>query len=328
MPLTTALGSPMHYTDTGTGPPFVFLHGNCGSSYIWRRVLPGIGGGRLLAPDLIGMGRSAKPDLDYTFADHARHLDAWADALELDDVVLVGHDWGGTLACDWAARHPGRVRGIALLEAIVKPMAQDELQPWSRARCAAINTPGTGEELVLSEDTYQRNAYTGGGGVLTTISAEDMAVHLSAHPTPASRRPLLAWARQLPLDGEPAELVARMQEFHTWMATSPEVPKLLLTFHGSPTLLLREEMAAWCAANFAALETVACGTAGHYAPEDRPGEIAGAVSEWAGRHGLFEGRGSDEGLPDGSSPGGPGPGERLLAAEVPNDRKGVAACEQ
>ncbi|MFJ2115093.1 haloalkane dehalogenase [Streptomyces sp. NPDC087850] len=287
MPHTTALGSPMHYTDLGVGPPFVFLHGNCGSSYIWRHVLPGIGGGRLLAPDLIGMGRSARPDIPYTFADHARYLDAWADGLELEDVVLVGHDWGGTLACDWAARHPGRVRGLALMETIVKPMAWDELQPWARARCEAINTPGTGEEMVLAQDLYLRQAYTGGGGVLTTVADADMAAYLAPHPTPESRRPLLAWARQIPLDGQPAELVARMRAFHTWLGAAADVPKLLLTFHGSPTLLLGADMATWCAENFAALETVSCGPAGHFAPEDRPHEIAAAVSAWAVRHGLF-----------------------------------------
>ena len=100
--------------ETGSGPTFVFLHGNPASSHMWRAVLPRVGPGRLLAPDLIGMGRSGKPDIPYLFADHAQYLDAWFDALDLHDVVLIGHDWGGALAWDWAARHPVRVRGLAL----------------------------------------------------------------------------------------------------------------------------------------------------------------------------------------------------------------------
>jgi haloalkane dehalogenase len=288
MPEIGALGSTMHYLDDGEGFPLVFLHGNCGSSYAWRNVLPHVRGGRLLAPDLIGMGRSGKPGIPYLFADHARYLDAWMETLHLDRVVLVGHDWGGTLACDWAARHPGRVRGVVLLESIIKPMTRDELSPMARARCEAIMTAGVGEDMVLNQDLYLRQAYTGGGGVVTTVSDDDMSAHLAPHPTPGSRRPLLAWARQIPLDGRPAELVARMLAFNAWLRASPDVPKLLLTFHGSPTLLVDKAMSSWYAANIAALETVPCGVAGHFAPEDRPREVAAAISSWAGRHGLFE----------------------------------------
>jgi haloalkane dehalogenase len=287
MPDIAALDSTMHYRDEGAGIPLVFLHGNCGSSYIWRNVLPHMGDARLLAPDLIGMGRSGRPGIPYLFADHARYLDAWMDALCLDRVVLVGHDWGGTLACDWAARHPGRVRGMALLESIIKPMTWDELSPMARYRCEAINTPCVGEEMVLNQDLYLRQAYTGGGGVVMTVGDDDMRAHLAPHPTPDSRRPLLAWARQIPLMGQPAELVARMGAFGSWLGASTDVPKLLLTFHGAPTLLVDEAMTAWCAANISALEIVPCGVAGHFAPEDRPREIADAISSWAERHQLL-----------------------------------------
>src|SRR5918992_4372186 len=142
MPEINVLDSTIHYKDSGTGTALVFLHGNPGSSHLWRNVLPHVGHGRLLAPDLIGMGRSGKPDIPYRFADHARYLDAWFDALDLDLVVLVGHDWGGALAFDWAARHPERVLGIAFLESIVKPMAWDDLSPQASDRSEAIRTPG------------------------------------------------------------------------------------------------------------------------------------------------------------------------------------------
>lgn len=284
MPEVNVLGSTIHYRDSGTGTVFVFLHGNPSSSHLWRGVLPGVGPGRLLAPDLIGMGRSGKPDIPYLFADHARHLDAWFDALGLDRVVLVGHDWGGALAFDWAARHPERVLGLAFLESIIKPMAWEELSPQARARSEAVRTPGTGEAMMLDQDLAVRQAFT--GGVLTPLKAADLEAHLAPYPTRDSRRPLLAWARQMPLGGEPAELVTRIEAYDAWLAKSPDVPKLLMTFEGSPTLLVDERMAAWCAANIAALETVHCGRAGHHAPEDRPEEIAAAVSAWADRHGL------------------------------------------
>jgi haloalkane dehalogenase len=274
-----ALGSTMHYEESGSGTAFVFLHGNPGSSYTWRAVLPRVGPGHLLAPDLIGMGSSGKPDIAYSFDDHARYLDAWFDAAGLDRVVLVGHDWGGALAFDWASRHPGRVLGIAFLESIVKPLGWDELSPQARTRSETIRGD-KGEELFLDQDLAIRQAYT--GGVLTPVAERDLQAYLAPYPTRESRRPLLAWARQMPLGGEPAGLVARIEAYDKWLAASSEVPKLLMTFEGSPTLL-GPATAQWCESHLAALETVHCGRAGHHATEDRPAEIAAAISDWADR---------------------------------------------
>jgi haloalkane dehalogenase len=283
VPEVKALGSTIYYQESGSGTPFVFLHGDPSSSHLWREVLPRVGPGRLLAPDLIGMGRSGKPDIAYTFDDHARYLDEWFDAVAPDPVVLVGHDWGGALAFDWAARHPERVLGIAFLESIVKPMGWDELSPQARARSEKIRGD-EGEKLYLDQDLFVRQAYT--SGVLTPVSARDLEVYLAPYPTQESRRPLLAWARQMPLGGEPAELVIRIEAFDAWLAASPRVPKLLMTFDGSPTLLITKAMVDWCASHIASPEIARCGRAGHHAPEDRPAEIAAAISAWADQHGL------------------------------------------
>jgi haloalkane dehalogenase len=282
MPVVSVLDSSIYYEESGSGPTLVFLHGNPGSSRLWRKVMPLAGPGRLVAPDLIGMGRSGKPDSPYLFADHARYLSAWFDALNLGQVVLIGHDWGGALAFDWAARHPGRVCGIAFMETIVKPMAWNELSPQARKRSEAIRAPGTGEELVLDQNLFIRQAFT--SGVTRPLADEDMEAYLAPYPTRSSRRPVLAWARQLPLGGEPADLVARVDSYDAWLAASSAVPKLLMTFEGSPTLLIGKEIADWCAANIAALEIIPCGVAGHHAPEDRPEEIAAVISDWADRH--------------------------------------------
>jgi haloalkane dehalogenase len=282
MPEVKALDSVIHYQESGRGTPFVFLHGNPGSSHLWRNVQPNVGPAKLLAPDLIGMGQSGKPDIAYTFDDHARYLDEWFDQLALDRVILVGHDWGGALAFDWAARHPDRVLGIAFLESIVKPLGWEELSPQARERFERIRSD-EGEKLFLDQDLLVRQAFT--GGVLTPVSDEDLAAYLAPYPTRESRRPLLAWARQMPLGGEPAGLVARIEAYDAWLADSPQVPKLMMTFEGSPTLL-SEATRDWCARHIAALEIVHCGQAGHHAPEDRPVEIAAAIAAWADRHAL------------------------------------------
>ncbi|GAB3876620.1 haloalkane dehalogenase [Kibdelosporangium lantanae] len=277
------LDETIHYLDSGSGTPIVFLHGNPGSSHLWRNVLPRVEGARLLAPDLIGMGRSSRPDIPYLFADHARYLDAWFDALELDDVVLVGHDWGGALAFDWAARHPERVRGVAFLETIVKPLEWSELSPQARQRTETVRSP-EGETLIGEDNKLVRLAYT----VATNnpLSEDDLAEYLAPYPTFESRRPLLAWARQIPIGGEPLAVVERVEAYDKWLATSADVPKLLLTFENSTKLLITPEITEWCAANIANLEIVACGDAGHHAPEDQPVRIGDEISAWATRQGF------------------------------------------
>jgi haloalkane dehalogenase len=192
------------------------LHGNPSSSHTWRNVVPGMGEGRLLAPDLIGMGRSGKPDIPYGFADHARYLDAWFDAMGLDRVILVGHDWGGALAFDWASRHPGRVLGIAFFEAIVRPMAWEDLSPQARRRSEMVLAPA-GEEQLLGEDVVLvKTAYT--GGVLHPVGDADLEAYLA--PT----RPGRAGGRCWPGRGS-----------SRWAADPPTWSRVSRrTTHGSP----------------------------------------------------------------------------------------------
>jgi haloalkane dehalogenase len=285
MPVQHILGSTMYHRESGTGVPVVFLHGNPTSSYLWRDVMPAIGSGRLLAPDLIGMGESGKPDIDYTFADHARYLDAWFDALDLQDLILVGHDWGGALAFDWAARHPHRVRGIAFTETIVKPMAWEEFPEGGRQLFQAIKTDGTGEAMILDDNAFIEQALP--GTVATALTQGDLDVYRKPYPTRESRLPLLQWPRSMPLGGEPADVVARIETYDQWLKASTDVPKLLLTFAPGPGAMMHEGIIAWCAANIAGLEIEHSeAVAGHHTPEDQPVLIATAISAWADRLGL------------------------------------------
>ncbi|MCX5406330.1 haloalkane dehalogenase [Streptomyces sp. NBC_00335] len=286
MPVQPVLDSTIHYREAGTrtGVPVVFLHGNPTSSHLWREVIPAVGGpARLLAPDLIGMGDSGKPDLAYTFADHARYLDAWFDALGLERAVLVGHDWGGALAFDRAARHPGRVRGIAFTETIVKPMSWEEFPEGGRELFRAIKTPGVGEAMILDENAFIEDTLPG------TFGPGALEVYRAPYPTRESRRPILQWARSMPLGGEPAEVVARVAAYDEWLAASPDVPKLLLTFAPGPGAMTGQETVDWCVANIAGLELARHDDvpAGHHTPEDHPLLVAAAVRDWAGRHGLW-----------------------------------------
>jgi haloalkane dehalogenase len=250
----------LSYVESGTGAPVVFLHGNPTSSYLWRNVLPSVPG-RRLAPDLIGMGSSERPSIEYSFDDHARYLDEWFDALDLDDVVLVGHDWGGALAADWASRHPSRVRGLAFTEAVLKPMTWEEFPPAGAEVFRALKAPG-----VTDIPDFH-------GGLPPEYA--------SMYPTPESRIPVLRWARSLPLGGSPAEVVARIEAFDDWLASSPAVPKLLMTFDPGFDTMLTPPMIEWFTATFASLEVVHHPVvAGHHTPEDQPGLIASTLAAW------------------------------------------------
>lgn len=285
MPTVEVLDSTMAYREAGTGTPIVFLHGNPTSSHLWRNVLPGIGQpGRLLAPDLIGMGDSGKPALEYSFADHARYLDAWLDVLGIDQAVLVGHDWGGALAFDWAARHPERARGVAFFETIVRPLDWEEFPASARSFFESLRTPGTGEAMALEQNVFIEQALP--FGVITGLAAEDLDAYRKPYPTPESRHPLLAWPRAMPLGGQPADVVTRIEAYDRWLAASTDVPKLLLTFDPGPGTMIGPEMVKWCRGNIAALDIAACGPAGHHAPEDQPAAIAAAIAAWADRHNL------------------------------------------
>jgi len=242
------------HRESGTGSPVVLLHGNPASSHLWRDVMPSLPG-RRLAPDLIGMGDSPRPDIAYTFDDHARYLDDWFDALALDDVVLIGHDWGGALAADCASRHPSRVRALAFTEAVVKPMTWEEFPTAGADLFRALKTPGVGESLI-----------------------EDF---LPPEYAFQDRRPVLQWARSLPLGGQPAAVVSRIEAFDRWLGSSPEIPKLLVTFEPGFGTMLTPSMVEWCAANFASLEVVARPEkAGHHTPEDQPEALAETVASW------------------------------------------------
>jgi haloalkane dehalogenase len=285
MTTITILDSHMSYVDAGQGSAtVVLLHGNPTSSHIWRNVVPRLAGAaRVIAPDLIGMGESGKPDIAYDFADHAAYLEAFLDALGVESPVLVGYDWGGSLALDWAARHPGRARGVVVMETFLRPMTWDEFPAGAVEFFRTLRTPGAGEQMALEENWFIENAVR---ATNSGISDEDLAVYRKPYPDPESRRPLLAWPRQIPLaetggtyargTAEPAAVAERFDAYVDWMGRTPEVPKVLLT--ASPYSLGSPALIDWAKAHVAGLEVASIGEdVGHHAPEDAPEAIAEAV---------------------------------------------------
>ena len=271
-----ALGTEMAYVDTGSGDPIVFLHGNPTSSYLWRNVIPHLSGlGRCLAPDLIGMGESGKSSTgSYRFVEHARHLDAWFEGLGLSQrVTLVVHDWGSALGFHWARRHPGAIKGIAYMEAIVRALAWEEWSSRARDLFRALRSPA-GEEMILEKNVFIERILP--GSVIRKLSDDEMAVYRRPYLEPGeSRRPTLTWPREIPLDGEPADVVTIVEEYSRWLSQSP-IPKLFI--NADPGAILTGAQREFCRKFPNQREVTVKGI--HFIQEDSPHEIDAALAEW------------------------------------------------
>jgi haloalkane dehalogenase len=276
---TRVLDTELSYVDMGQGRPVVFLHGNPTSSYLWRNVMPHVAGThRCLAPDLVGMGQSGKaPAGSYRFVDHQRYLDAWFDALELAaGVTLVVHDWGSALGFHWARRHPERVRALAYMEAIVRPLTWAEWPEVARKVFQAMRTPA-GDEMVLEKNVFVERILP--LSVLRGLTDAEMAVYRKPYLEPGeSRRPTLTWPRQIPIEGEPADVVAIVDEYGRWLAKSP-LPKLFV--NADPGTILTGPQREFCRTWPHQDEITVRGS--HFIQEDSPHEIGRALAGFLAR---------------------------------------------
>ena len=273
----SVLDSEIAYVDTGgDGDPVVFLHGNPTSSYLWRNIIPHVAGqARCLAPDLIGMGQSGKAgDGSYRFVDHRRYLDAWIDAvLPTESLTFVIHDWGSALGFDWARRHPQRTKGIAYMEAMVRPMGWGALPDFAQDLFRGLRSEA-GEEMVLEQNVFVEKVLP--GSVLRGLTDEEMAVYRKPFAEPGeARRPTLTWPREIPIENEPADVVKIISDYGAWLQTS-DVPKLLIS--AKPGAILTgaqlEFARSWPNQTEVSVESI------HFVQEDSPAAIGQAIAGW------------------------------------------------
>lgn len=275
----TVNGRRMAYHDVGAGDPVVFLHGNPTSSYLWRDVVPHVSGqARCIVPDLIGQGDSDKlddsgPD-SYTFAEHREYLDGLIDQLDLGDrITFVIHDWGSALGFDWANRHRERVAGIAYMEAIVRPVTWDEW-PESAVGIFQALRSAAGEEMVLAKNLFVEAILP--ASIIRKLSDDEMNEYRRPFATPGEgRRPTLTWPRQIPLDGEPADVTEIVQSYADWLSTS-DVPKLFV--NADPGTILTGQQREFARTWPNQTEITVAGI--HFIQEDSADEIGRAIADW------------------------------------------------
>jgi haloalkane dehalogenase len=275
-------GVPMAVVEEGEGPPLVFLHGNPTSSYLWRNVIPHVADlGRVIAPDLLGMGDSGKlvgagPGT-YAFDVHRRHLDGVLDALDVRaDVTLVLHDWGSALGFDWARRHPdavtGPAGGIAYTEALCGPLSFAEWPEGGQRVFQGLRSEA-GEAMVLEKDVFVERVLP--GSVIRDLDALEMAAYRAPFATPADRWPTLEWPRQIPFDGEPVAVHEVVDAYARWLATAEGIPKLYL--HAEPGFLSQvyaERCRTWPDQQEVTVRGI------HFVQEDSPDDIGRALRDW------------------------------------------------
>jgi haloalkane dehalogenase len=277
------LGSDMAYVEVGEGDPIVFLHGNPTSSYLWRNVLPHLQQrGRCIAPDLIGMGDSDKlPDSgpgSYRFVEHRRYLDALLEALNVRErVTLVIHDWGSALGFDWANRHREAVKGIAYMEAIVGPQTWEHWDIFGMRPALQALRSEPGEMMVLRDNFFIEQILP--KAILRTLSAEEMAEYRRPFAELGEgRRPTLTWPREIPIEGEPADVFAIATAYADWLKTS-SVPKLWIK--AEPGGILASGAVLDLARSFPAQAEVTVPGI-HFIQEDSADEIGRAIADWSG----------------------------------------------
>ena len=277
----TVAGKRMAYVELGAGEPvFLFLHGNPTSSYLWRNVMPELAGlGRCIAPDLIGMGDSDKLDnpgpLTYRFAAHREFLWRFIDTVIGPErpVVLVAQDWGSALAFDWANQNRGRVAGIAYTEAIVRPLSWAEWPEASRRVFQGFRAP-SGEEMILDRNIFVERVLP--GSILRQLAPEEMAEYRRPFQNRGDRWPTLAWPREIPIDGEPADVTALVGAYAEWMAQN-DLPKLFV--NATPGAILTGAPREFC--RHWPNQTEVTVTGSHFIQEDSGPEIGHAIAAWA-----------------------------------------------
>lgn len=269
-------GSKMHYIDEGAGDPILFLHGNPTSSYLWRNIIPYlVPHGRCIALDLIGMGKSDKPDLDYRFFDHSKYVEGFIEKLDLSNLTLVIHDWGSGLGFHYGMRHENNIKGIAFMEAMVKPMRWEDFPRLNKIGFKLFRTSGIGWFMLSVMNMFLTQMLP--QLIVRKLSVEEKDFYGAPFKTIQSRKPVRQWPREVPIDGQPADVHEMISNYSRKIQES-ELPKIL--FFASPGAIIDAEYVEWCKQNLKNLKVVDIGDGLHFVQEDNPHLIGEELAKW------------------------------------------------
>ena len=270
-------GSQIHYVEEGSGDPILFLHGNPTSSYLWRNIMPHLHAhGRCIAMDLIGMGKSDKPDLEYSFFDHVKYVEGFIEKLGLKNITLVIHDWGSALGFHYAMRNETNIKALAFMEAIMMPIPSWDVFPQDfKQTFQAFRTPEVGWDMIVNNHMFVEQILP--GAVVRTLTEAEMDYYRAPYTDPPTRKPLWRWPNEIPIAGEPANVVAAVEEYNRQLQQS-SLPKLL--FCATPGALVPAPLVEWCQHHLPNLTVVDIGPGIHFIQEDNPQLIGTELANW------------------------------------------------
>ena len=269
-------GSRMHYIDIGEGDPVLFLHGNPTSSYLWRNIIPYLSkDARCIAPDLIGMGKSDKPNIDYRFFTHYAYLEEFIEKMDLKNITLVIHDWGSGLGFNYAFNHQENIKAIAFMEAVYNTISWSHFPPKFRRGFKMLRTPGVGWFMASVMNAFIKQILP--QTIVRDLTEEEKRRYAEPYPTIKSRKPVRQWPCEIPIDGKPADVHDIVSNYHEWLKRTP-IPKLL--FYGKPGAIIREKEALWIKDNFPNTSAVLIGKGLHFIQEDNPHMIGEKLKDW------------------------------------------------
>lgn len=270
------LGSKMHYVEEGEGQPILLIHGNPTSSYLWRNVIPHLRSeGRVIAVDLIGMGRSDKPDLSYQFEDHIDYVEAFIEKLGLERIVLVLHDWGGGIGFDYAMRHPENVRGIAFMEAVMRPTRWEDAGAVAKYLFTNLRDEEVGYDLVVRENYFVEKLMPMMAG--RDLSDREMDYYRAPYLNESDRKPVQVWPQELPISGSPERTHTRIAATYERLKEST-LPLLLLV--AEPGMIMNEQSVETLERDLPRMTTKEIGPGMHYVQETQPTRIGNSVASW------------------------------------------------
>jgi haloalkane dehalogenase len=278
------LDSTMSYLEQGEGEVVLFLHGNPTAAYLWRNVMPFVSENhRAIAVDLIGMGHSGKPDVTYSFSDHARYLDAFVEAMGLERITLVGHDWGAALAWDFARRHPDKVVRLAFMEGVLPPAfpqpSYEAMGEEMGGMFRAMRDPEEGRQMIMGNNMFVEQILP----MMIDRPLGDTARTEYGLPYARveDRLPTWVWPREVPIAGEPAANVALMDDIRSFMG---ETKMAVLLAYAEPGVLVPPQAVPFYTGLIQDLETAFIGRGLHFIQEDQPDAIGRAIADWLRRN--------------------------------------------
>ncbi len=275
-------GSKMHFIDEGEGDTILFLHGNPTSSYLWRNIIPYLKPqGRVIAVDLIGLGKSDKPDIDYRFKDHSRYLEKFIELMGLKNITLVIHDWGSVLGLHYASRHENNVKGVAFMEAFVPPNVPFSSYE-SMGRIAPVfkkmRDPDVGPEMIMDCNVFIEGILP--GSIMRELTEVEHDYYRAPFPDPKSRKPVYVFPNEIPIAREPEGTAKIIEDYSKWMLKT-DMP--FLHVYTSPGSFNPPSVAEWLAFHVKNMETSFVGGGLHYIQEDQPEAIGRAIADWRRR---------------------------------------------